>query len=134
MANAQPSTMGVPMTTRVMSFAPTMEAAVISTYFKSGDDLTPVTNGKVLAELTSMVKDLAIPWLVIEDFNAWPLLRATDESTILTGNELDYALVARDLAPFATLSVALEVPFLDRMRRHLPPNYSAEHAGNNIRS
>ena len=49
------------------------ELCVISVYLKRGEDLNSTANAKVLGQMAAFVQELAIPWMLIGDFQVPPL-------------------------------------------------------------
>ena len=84
-----------------------------------------MANAKVLGQVAAFVQELAIPWLIIGDFQVPPLqweghnllsvLRAEvvsgGQPTMINGAEIDYIAASRVIAPFPTLKVNWDVPW-----------------------
>ena len=101
------------------------ELVLVTLYLKCGDDLNSHANSTILGELAAFLQELAIPWLVIGDFQVPPgqwdgrnllnVLRAevicSGQPTMVTGAEIDYLLASRVVAPFIEVKVTWDVPW-----------------------
>ena len=90
------------------------ELVLVSIYLKCGEDLNSYANSTVLGQLAAFLTELAVPWVVIGDFQVPPeqweghnllnVLKAEvvscGQSTVTTGGELDYALASCKIARF----------------------------------
>ena len=100
------------------------ELVLVSIYLKCGEDL----NSHVLGQLAAFLTELAVPWVVLGDFQVPPeqweghnllnVLKAEvvscGQSTVTTGGELDYALASCKIAPFLELQPSWDVPWKPR--------------------
>ena len=98
---------------------------LVSIYLKCGEDLNSHANSTVLGQLAAFLTELAVPWIVIGDFQAPPeqweghnmlnVLKAEvvccGQATVTTGGELDYVLASCKVAPFLELQVSWDVPW-----------------------
>ena len=101
------------------------EVVLVSIYLKCGEDLNSATNAKILGELAAFLGELAVPWLVIGDFQVPPeqwqghqllnVLKAevihTGQPTLITGGEIDYVLASRTVSPFVDIKLNWDVPW-----------------------
>ena len=101
------------------------ELVLISVYLKCGEDLNSSANSTILGELAAFVKQLAIPWIAVGDYQVPPeqwdghnllnVLKAdlvcSGQPTMVTGAELDYLIACRTVAPFIDLKVTWDVPW-----------------------
>ena len=101
------------------------EVVLVSLYLKCGEDLNSPTNAAVLGDLAAFLRELAIPWLVVGDFQVPPtqwqghqllnVLKAevvcTGQPTLINGAELDYIVASRTLTPFLDVKVNWDVPW-----------------------
>lgn len=99
------------------------EVVLISIYLKCGEDLNSNANATVLGALAAFLGELAVPWLVVGDFQVPPeqwhghqllnVLKAkvvhTGQPTMITGAEIDYVLASRSLTPFLDIKVKWDV-------------------------
>ena len=79
----------------------------------------------ILGELAAFLGELAVPWLVIGDFQVPPeqwqghqllnVLKAevihTGQPTLITGGEIDYVLASRTVSPFVDIKLNWDVPW-----------------------
>ena len=96
------------------------ELCVISLYLKCGEDLNSHANATVLGQVAAFVQELAIPWMIIGDFQVPPLqweghnlaeVISSGQPTMINGAELDYIVASRQIAPFLTIKVNWDVPW-----------------------
>ena len=101
------------------------EIVLVSIYLKCGEDLNSQANATILGELAAFLRELAVPWIVIGDFQVPPeqwqghhllnVLKAdvvsTGQPTLITGSEIDYVLASNNVAPFLELKLLWEVPW-----------------------
>ena len=101
------------------------EVVLVSIYLKCGEDLNSTTNAAVLGELAAFLGELAVPWLVVGDFQVPPaqwhghqllnVLKAEvvsgGEPTLLNGAEIDYVVASRALTPFIDIKVNWDAPW-----------------------
>ena len=97
----------------------------MSIYLKCGEDLNSHANATILGELAAFLRELAVPWIVIGDFQVPPeqwqrhhllnVLKAEvvspGQATLITGSEIDYVLASSNVAPFLDLKLTWEVPW-----------------------
>ena len=90
------------------------EIVLVSIYLKCGEDLNSPANSTVLGALAAFLQELAVPWLVVGDFQVPPerwegrnllnVLKAelacSGQPTMINGAEIDYLLASRKVAPF----------------------------------
>lgn len=101
------------------------ELVLVSIYLKCGEDLTSRANSTILGALAAFLRELAVPWIVVGDFQAPPEQREghqllnvlnaevvwSGHATTLHGAEIDYALASCKVAPFLEIKVHWEVPW-----------------------
>ena len=101
------------------------EVILVSIYLKRGEDLISAANATVLGALAAFLGELAVPWLVIGDFQVPPeqwhghqllnVLKAevvhTGHPTLITGGEIDYVIASRTISPFVDIKLNWDVPW-----------------------
>lgn len=97
----------------------------MSVYLRTGEDLNSVTNAIILGELAAFLGELAVPWMLVGDFQVPPeqwaghqllnVLKAevvkSGQPTMINGAELDYLIASRTLTPFIDIKVNWDVPW-----------------------
>lgn len=94
------------------------EIALVSVYLKCGEDLNSKANSTILGELAAFIQQLAIPWLVVGDFQVPPeqwtghnLLNVLKAEVICSGQPTMVNVACRTVAPFIDLKVTWDVPW-----------------------
>ena len=97
------------------------EIVLVSLYLKCGEDLNSLANSTVLGELAAFLRELAVPWIIIGDFQVPPeqweghhllnVLKAEWQATLINGAEIDYVLASCNVVPFLELQVQWEAPW-----------------------
>ena len=103
-----------------------LELVIVSLYLKCGEDLNSKANSTILGQLAAFIQELAVPWIVLGDFQVPPaqweghnllnVLKAevicSGQSTMINGAEIDYLLASRTVTPFISLQVDWNVPWM----------------------
>ena len=101
------------------------EVVLVSVYLRTGEDLNSVTNAIILGELAAFLGELAVPWMLVGDFQVPPeqwaghqllnVLKAEvvkgGQPTMINGAELDYLIASRTLSPFIDIKINWDVPW-----------------------
>lgn len=100
------------------------EVVLVSIYLKCGEDINSKANAIVLGALAAFLGELAVPWIVVGDFQVPPAqwqghhLVQTGQPTLITGAELDYVVASRNISPFVDIKVNWDVLEATRRTAH----------------